>query len=140
MRETHLAIQQAAGVTVQLCRMPHGIDRPWIKEAARDMGYALVNWTYGADWQPGTTQELSPGYLAAIRPGAILLFHDGGRNRKKSFELAEAVIRSAREQGYAIGTVGQLLGVSTIGERDFSVQGRQAKAAVQGVSRGNGAH
>jgi len=126
LQRTHTAIQKASGVSVRLLRMPHGVDRPWIKAAARDLGYALVNWTYGADWQPGTSEQLLPGYLAAIQPGAILLFHDGGRNRAKSLQLAEAVIRSAQQQGYEIVTVGQLLGVAPTWKRDFRVDARPA--------------
>lgn len=126
LQRTHTAIQKASSVNVRLLRMPHGVDRPWIKSAARDLGYALVNWTYGADWQPGTREQLLPGYLAAIQPGAILLFHDGGRKRAKSLQLAEAVIRSAQQQGYEIVTVGQLLGVAPTWKRDFRVDARPA--------------
>jgi peptidoglycan/xylan/chitin deacetylase (PgdA/CDA1 family) len=122
MQETHQTITKITGTPPSLCRMPHGIDRPWIKTAAREMGYALVNWTYGADWQPGPASKLLPDYLKAVRPGAILLFHDGGRNRSKSFELAEAVIRHAQKEGYSIVTVGQLLGAQTSRwKRDFQV-------------------
>lgn len=127
MRQTHLAIQKTAGLNVQLCRMPHGIDRPWIKDAAREMGYALVNWTYGADWLAKPAPQLLPGYLEAVRPGALLLFHDGGRNRAKSIQLAEAVIRHAQQQGYAIVTVGQLLGGGNKWNRQFQVRNAPAK-------------
>ncbi len=109
LRATHAAIEKCSGAKVNLCRMPHGIDRPWIRDAAREMGYTLVNWTYGADWNKGTAQELLPGYLKAIRPGAILLFHDGGKERSKSLAMAEAVIQSARQRGFEIVTVGELL-------------------------------
>lgn len=122
MQKTHQTITKITGTPPALCRMPHGIDRPWIKTAAREMGYALVNWTYGADWQPDPASKLLPGYLNAVRPGAILLFHDGGRNRSKSFELAEAVIRHAQKEGYSIVPVGQLLGTQTLHwKRDFQV-------------------
>jgi len=126
LQRTHLAIQRAGGVDVRLLRMPHGIDRPWIKTAAREMGYALINWTYGADWQSGSAEQLLPGYLSALQPGAIFLFHDGGRNRSKSLQLAEAVIRSAQQQGYEIVTVGQLLGATPTWKRDFRVDARPA--------------
>lgn len=121
LQRTHLAIQQATGVNVRLLRMPHGIDRPWINAVARDMDYALVNWTYGSDWQPGTADELMAGYLAALKPGAIFLFHDGGRDRTKSLRLAEELVKSAKDQGYDIVTAGQLLGVVPHWERDFHV-------------------
>jgi peptidoglycan/xylan/chitin deacetylase (PgdA/CDA1 family) len=131
MRRTHSAIQRATGISVQLCRMPHGIDRPWIKDAAREMGYALVNWTYGADWHAEPASELLPGYLNAVRPGAILLFHDGGRNRAKTLQLAEAVIRHAQSEGFTIVTVGQLLRGEGKWERDFQVSNSRSAPSHQ---------
>jgi peptidoglycan/xylan/chitin deacetylase (PgdA/CDA1 family) len=108
-RRTRAAIEKYAGLRVTLCRMPHGIDRPWIREVAREAGVTLVNWTYGADWNKGSAKELLPGYLGAIRPGAILLLHDGGKERSKSLAIAEAVIQTAQAKGYEIVTVSQLL-------------------------------
>lgn len=109
MRKAQAAIEKGGGARVSVCRMPHGIDRPWIREAARDSGVALVNWTYGADWNSGTAAALTPGYVKAIQPGAILLFHDGGNKRAKSLEIVDAVIRAAKQQGYEFVTVSQLL-------------------------------
>jgi peptidoglycan-N-acetylglucosamine deacetylase len=110
LRQTQAVIQNQSGARVTLCRMPYGIDRPWIRDVAREMGYTLVNWTYGADWKPGAARTLMPGYLSAIKPGAILLLHDGVSNRSVSLALAEAIIRSAKDQGYEIVTVSELLG------------------------------
>ncbi len=109
MKKSKAQIEKFSGVKAALCRMPHGVDRPWIKEAARENGYTLINWTYGADWNTGTAEELLPGYLKAIKPGAIFLLHDGGRGRSKSLVITEALIKSAQEQGYEIVPVGQLL-------------------------------
>ena len=109
MRKSKAQIEKYSGVKPVFCRMPHGVDRPWISEAARENGYVLINWTYGADWNAGTAEELLPGYLKAINPGAIFLFHDGGRGRAKSLVITEAVIKAALEQGYEIIPVGQLL-------------------------------
>jgi peptidoglycan/xylan/chitin deacetylase (PgdA/CDA1 family) len=91
--------------------MPHGIDRPWIKEAAKETGFILVNWTYGADWLSTPEDQLEKSYINAIEPGAIFLFHDGGSKRDKSLKLTEAVIKAAQEQGYQIVPVGELLGI-----------------------------
>jgi peptidoglycan-N-acetylglucosamine deacetylase len=109
MRLAHSEIKHHAGIVTRLCRMPYGIDRPWVRDAAREAGYALVNWTYGADWEPKPAHELLPGYLNAIQPGAILLFHDGGRNRTKTITLVDAVIQDAKSKGYQFVTVSQLL-------------------------------
>ncbi len=109
MQKADLAIRKAVGHRITYCRMPNGIDRPWIKEAAKEMGYTLVNWTYGADWTPEDYEKLLPGYLRAIKPGAILLLHDGGRNRAKSLALTEAIIQEAQKKGFEVVPVGKLL-------------------------------
>jgi peptidoglycan-N-acetylglucosamine deacetylase len=109
MKKTREAIKKATGVEVHICRMPNGIDRPWIKEVAKESGVTLVNWTYGTDWNPGTYEDLLPGYLSALKPGTIFLFHDGGKNRAKSLALTEAVIKAAQEKGFEIVTITQLL-------------------------------
>jgi peptidoglycan-N-acetylglucosamine deacetylase len=108
-RRTRDLIEQCSGVRPGLCRMPNGIDRPWIKQVAKEMGLTLVNWTYGADWKKGSARDLLPGYLAAVKPGAILLFHDGRNDASTSLAVVEAVIREARTKGYEIVPVSQLL-------------------------------
>ncbi len=118
LRRSRETIEKASGVPVTLCRMPYGIDRPWVKEVAKETGLVLVNWTYGADWQTGSAKELQPGYLKAIRPGAILLFHDGRKEPAKSLALAEAVIRAAEERGFEMVTVSQLLQGGSPGDGD----------------------
>lgn len=111
MEKSRGAIEEMSGQRIALCRMPHGVDRPWVNEAARKTGFVMVNWTYGADWLSIPEDQLSKSYVKAIRPGAIFLFHDGGRRRAKTIALAEAVIIAAKEQGYQIVTAGELLGL-----------------------------
>ncbi len=109
MRKTQAVIEKASGTKVTFCRMPNGIDRPWVRAAAKEVGHTLVNWTYGADWNAGSASALLPGYLGALRPGAILLMHDGGRNRAKTLTIAEAVIKEAQARGLAMVTLSELL-------------------------------
>lgn len=111
MKASRKTIEAATGSNLKILRMPHGIDRPWIKEAAKETGFILVNWTYGADWLSTPEDQLERSYVKAIEPGAIFLFHDGGSKRDKSLKLTEAVIKAAQEQGYQIVTVGELLGI-----------------------------
>jgi len=109
LRKTQDAIEKATGEKATLLRMPHGIDRPWIKDVAKEEGYVLVNWTYGSDWHNLPVEEMKEGYLKAIRPGAILLFHDGGRIREKSLVLTEFMIDKANKSHVLIQTVSHLL-------------------------------
>lgn len=109
MKDSKSFIENKTGATVKLCRMPHGVDRPWVNDAAKEAGLVMVNWTYGADWLETPEAELEKSYVSEIKPGAILLFHDGGKNRKKTLRLTETVIKAAKERGYEIVPVGELL-------------------------------
>jgi peptidoglycan-N-acetylglucosamine deacetylase len=110
MKKSRKIIEDATGAKMTLLRMPHGIDRPWIKEAARQTEFVLVNWTYGGDWLGESEEKLKKDYVKAIKPGAILLLHDGGSKRERSLALTEAVLKAAKENGYEIVTVGELIG------------------------------
>jgi peptidoglycan/xylan/chitin deacetylase (PgdA/CDA1 family) len=111
MEKSRKVIESASGVKINLCRMPHGIDRPWVNEAAKKNGFVMVNWTYGSDWEKRAEDAQKKDYVNSIKPGAILLFHDGGNKREKTLALTEAVIKAAKEKGYEIVTAGELLGV-----------------------------
>lgn len=110
MRKSREVLEAATGAKVTLLRMPNGVDRPWVKEAAKYTGYILVNWTYGSDWTKIEPATMTAEYVKAIKPGAILLMHDGNPHREHTLAAAEAVIVAAKEQGFEIVTVGELIG------------------------------
>lgn len=90
------AIEKAAGVRPECLRMPNGYDRPWVRRVAGALGYTLINWSYGSDWTGMPEEQMLAGYLRAVKPGAILLLHDGGgKARKKNLRLVEAVLAEA---------------------------------------------
>ncbi len=102
-------IEKTCGVKIQICRMPNGFNRPWMKEIAKGYGYSLVNWTFGEDWLKIPEDKMTKDYLAQVRPGAIFLFHDGGKGREKTLNIVPKLIEKARAQGLEIVTVGEIL-------------------------------
>ncbi|MBN1822918.1 MAG: polysaccharide deacetylase family protein [Endomicrobiales bacterium] len=101
------------GIKCYAIRMPHGYVRDWVKEIARENGCILVNWTFGCDWKKIEYGEMLAGYRQSVQPGAILLMHDGGWNRKNTVSLLEKVIEYADKEGYEIVTLGELLDIET---------------------------
>jgi peptidoglycan/xylan/chitin deacetylase (PgdA/CDA1 family) len=110
MKKSRAVIETALGVKLRFLRMPYGIDGGWVHDAAREAGFVLVNWTWGADWDKDSAEQLIPGYVKALKPGAIILLHDGWPKSDKSLAITEAVLKAAKEKGYEVVTVGQLLG------------------------------
>ena len=111
MKKSRGIIEKATGVKLNILRMPHGVDRPWVKDAARESGFILANWTFGQDWLTSPEPALEKGYLKALKPGAIFLLHDGGNKREKSLQITEALIKEAQSKGYEIVPLSDLLGI-----------------------------
>lgn len=105
------AFQKILQLKPVLLRMPHGYVKPWVREEAKKRGYILINWTCGYDWHKMTAEEMLAGYIKCIKPGAIFLMHDGGKDRRKTVEILPKLIEELRKQGYQIVAVSELLGL-----------------------------
>jgi len=88
-------------------RPPGGAASPAVVAAARKFGDRTVLWSVDpADWQPGVTaDQLVQRVLAAARPGAIVLLHDGGGNRSATVAALPAIIDGLRRLGLTLTVV-----------------------------------
>ena len=112
LAETSSSIEDASGVRPVFLRMPNGYDRPWVRKVAAKEGYVVVTWTYGSDWTGAGEEEMTAEYLKRVRPGAILLMHDGGgKSREKTLRITEAVLREAGRKGLKSVRLDELLGI-----------------------------
>jgi peptidoglycan/xylan/chitin deacetylase (PgdA/CDA1 family) len=107
------AIEKATGARPWVLRMPNGYDKPWERQLAGKLGYTVVNWTYGSDWTKTPEDKMTAEYVKAVRPGAILLMHDGGgKVREKDLRLVEAVLDAAAKKGLKAVRLDELLGIA----------------------------
>ena len=88
-------------------RPPGGAASPAVTAAAQELGDRTVLWSVdSADWQPGvTSDQLVQRVLAAARPGAIVLLHDGGGNRSATVAALPAIIDGLRRLGLTLTVV-----------------------------------
>lgn len=108
------SIEKATGARPAVLRMPNGYDRPWVKQVAAELGYTLVNWTYGSDWTALSEDKMTAEYLKALKPGAILLLHDGGgKAKERNLRIVEAVLAEAKKKGLMPVRLDDLLGIQT---------------------------
>jgi peptidoglycan/xylan/chitin deacetylase (PgdA/CDA1 family) len=98
---------QPLGVDPVGFRPPGGAASPAVVAAAQQVGDRTVLWSVDpADWQPGvTTNQLVQRVLAATRPGAIVLLHDGGGNRSATVAALPAIIDGLRRLGLTLAVV-----------------------------------
>lgn len=113
LKQTEAALKRAAGIQTNIVRLPYGAygkrNRSWLLSTLKEHGYALVHWSYGEDWlRDKTTDQLIADYLAHAKPGAVFLFHDGGRHREKTLIAVTAVINALEKKGYRFITAEEM--------------------------------
>ncbi len=112
LERAEAAIEKAAGVRTTVLRMPNGYDKPWVRQVAGRLGYAIVNWTYGSDWTRLSEEKMTAEYLKAVKPGAIILMHDGGgKVKEKNLRITEAILQEAKKKGLRPVRLDDLLGL-----------------------------
>ncbi|MBI4057348.1 MAG: polysaccharide deacetylase family protein [Elusimicrobia bacterium] len=106
------AILGATGSDPVFLRMPNGYVRDWVKEVAQEEKVILVNWTYGSDWTKIDTAQMLKGYLSHLHSGAVLLFHDGGKDRSRTLSILEKVLKEMEKKNLKAVRVDEILGLS----------------------------
>ena len=111
LQETIAAIRGLTGYTPCVFRPPYGAYDRSVVLSARSLGLATVLWNVDpADYtQPGV-RTIERRVLAQVRPGSIVISHDGGGHRAQTLAAYPAIIAALRARGYRIVTIPQLLG------------------------------
>jgi peptidoglycan/xylan/chitin deacetylase (PgdA/CDA1 family) len=89
------------GFRTRVVRMPYGyFNRTWLLPTLKAEGYALVHWSYVHE-KPGEPPEIAAQfYIDHAKPGAIFLFHDGGRRRERMLSTVTLILEALDKQGY----------------------------------------
>ena len=92
---------EALGVRPVGFRPPGGATSPAVAATGQAVGDRTVLWSVDpADWRPGlTADQLVQRVLAGVRPGAIVLLHDGGGDRSATVAALPAIIDGLRRLG-----------------------------------------
>ena len=86
----------------KVVRMPYGyFNHTWLLPTLKKEGYALVHWSCeGEDHPEWTVEQMTAKYVAYAKPGAVFLFHDGGRHRQKTLSTVTSVVETLEKKGY----------------------------------------
>jgi peptidoglycan/xylan/chitin deacetylase (PgdA/CDA1 family) len=95
------------GIEPRLFRPPGGSFSPQLVAAAEARGERIVLWSVDPrDWQPGTTpQQIARNVLSAVRPGSIVILHDGGGDRSATIRALPKIIKAIRRRGLRLVAV-----------------------------------
>jgi peptidoglycan/xylan/chitin deacetylase (PgdA/CDA1 family)/sulfur carrier protein ThiS len=89
------------GARPRLFRPPGGSSSPTLVRAAAALDQRVVLWSVDAtDWSPGiSAKEIARRVLSAVRPGSIVILHDGGGDRSATLAALPAIVRGIRHRG-----------------------------------------
>lgn len=90
-----------AGGTATLFRPPEGSFTGVVVPAAKALGERVVLWSVDpADWEPSvTTTSIVRNVLTHVRPGSIVILHDGGGDRSATVAALPAIVKGIRARG-----------------------------------------
>jgi peptidoglycan/xylan/chitin deacetylase (PgdA/CDA1 family) len=111
----HRSIVEVTGVSPRMFRAPHGYRNPFVSRIARQYGYSVMGWTFGV-WdtaRPGA-EEIRRRMRAKLRPGSVLLLHDGdgydpAGDRRQTAKALPGIIDDVRAAGYEFRPLTELL-------------------------------
>lgn len=88
------------GARPALFRPPGGSSAANVVQAAKRLGERVVLWSVDpGDWRPGMTpRQIARGVLTAVRPGSIIILHDGGGDRSATAAALPAIVKGIRHR------------------------------------------
>ena len=94
-------VLEALGHTPTLFRPPGGSYSPYVEEATGAHGERIVLWSVDPeDWNAETTtKQITKRVLGAVKPGSIVLLHDGGGDQMRTVKALPAIVRGIRDKG-----------------------------------------
>ncbi|HEV8356175.1 MAG TPA: polysaccharide deacetylase family protein [Gemmatimonadales bacterium] len=112
----HRAISETTGCPPRSFRAPHGFRNPFLRREIQRLGYRMFGWTFGVwDSDPIGGEEIRRRVRARLRPGSIILLHDGdgydpAGDRRPTAAALPGIIADARDAGYVFRPLGGLSG------------------------------
>ena len=78
----------------------------FIGRKRKNSSFTLVSNVDSLDWKDPTPQQISSRVLTRVKPGSIVLFHNGAKNTPAALPT---VLQTLQSQGYKIVPVSQLI-------------------------------
>ncbi len=109
LARTHHLLAELAGRPPTLFRPPYGATSGPVLAAAAHHGYRIVLWSEEAQRRGVTAAADVDRLLGELRPGQIVLAHDGRGDRSGVLERLPALLAGLRRAGLEAVPVGELL-------------------------------
>jgi peptidoglycan/xylan/chitin deacetylase (PgdA/CDA1 family) len=103
---TTQVLQSISGQDVVCTRPPYGDADPFTVARLAAHGQASVVWSADSnDYEKPGVPAIVSNALSGLRPGGVILFHDGGGTREQTIAALPQIIDQIRARGYQIAPV-----------------------------------
>jgi len=93
-----------------LFRPPYGTYNETTFEQAKRLGLLMVMWSVDSqDYRKPGVPAIVQRVVAGVRPGAIVLMHDGGGDRSQTVKAIPRIVNALRARHYHLVTIPELL-------------------------------
>lgn len=104
--KTDQAIRAQTGRTPSCLRPPYGSLNSTVRSRSAALGKQVVLWSVDPqDWARPGTGAIESRVLRTVRPGSVILMHDGGGNRSQTVDALPTIISTLRARGYGFGVL-----------------------------------
>lgn len=104
-----LIYEATGGVRTYLMRPPAGNLSGELANYAKQQGYMVTMWSADSRDYLVSSPLIVDNVLSQVKPGGIVLMHDGGGDRSATVEALPQVISALRSQGYKFVTLPELM-------------------------------
>jgi peptidoglycan/xylan/chitin deacetylase (PgdA/CDA1 family) len=108
---THRLIESRTGAAPRTFRPPYIDCDERVAGIAASLGYAIIGAVNGEarDWEQPGVRHIVDATKEQVRPGSVLLFHDGYGDRSQTVEAVRILVPELLAQGYELMTVSELM-------------------------------
>lgn len=94
------------GVASRCLRPPYGATNSSVQQQAAAHGLRTINWSVDPfDFRRPGAGAIADRVTSRLRPGAVVLLHDGGGNRDQTVAALDTIIARTHAVGYRFGTI-----------------------------------
>ena len=106
------AVARASGKAPKFFRPPGGNTTPSMYPVLAKLKLGWIQWDIDTeDWKRPSAGNIESKVLRNVRPGAVVLMHDGGGDRSHTVAALPTIIQGLKAQGYVFVTVSELSSV-----------------------------
>lgn len=103
-------VRELTGSQPLFFRPPYGNLSPLVLSTAQRLHETVTLWTIDTrDWTGRSTAAIVYDVLSHLRPGAIILMHDGGGPRPRTIRALQLILQGLDQRGYRAVTLQKLV-------------------------------